>query len=724
MLLRHAGTEARVTFSMLTALLLSANGVESLQQVNPFLEQDAAEEVLQSVGACLVLACRAGQASRALLVARELQDALRHARTLPLNSATAADADRTVQAKSSALAELLVARRHYMKSVQCSELGRLEVEYDPRFLAFEFVYNLLLHKPQVQLVQRFITAAEGGGSLCHQMLMGAGKTTVVAPLLSLILADGAKLVVQVVPAELLDFSRGELRRRLGAVAGRTVYTLEFNRFAEVTPALQRKLELARAARAAVVTSPTAIKSLLLKFVEVMHILEQSGSHQGSLAEPGAAKLVGLLGLAARSQPRSSPHEWQPGELQGLREEAARCVSVFEALRDTVLVLDEVDLLLHPLKSELHWPVGAKLPLDFAQAAAGDGLRWRIPFHLLDALFFACTGRCTDQWSASHTAGAALEAVKEAVTRGIDTHALQRTPHLVLLNRSFYDAALLPALASWMLVWFNHRYPIRGMTDAEVLAYLVGQGGLGDDSMKMLNLSRQWLTSVMPHVLGKINRVGFGLLTAADLRQQPAASQARRLLAVPFLGKDIPSRTNEFSHPDVVIGLTILAYRLEGLRRSDLRRLLERMKECADTELGPHHDRPTCKRYMEWIHAAGGRVKGARKRTSRVGARGLLLSTFQRRDSGAWDPGTPVALGSPRSFTPASSTNTSPVNGISRSGTPRGGSTPPKPPGGSPSGGSPEVPSPSNSSPEARECRRGSNTDMIPDTDAVAPLHST
>ena len=32
---------------------------------------------------------------------------------------------------------------------------------------------------------------------------------------------------------------------------------------------------------------------------------------------------------------------------------------------------------------------------------------------------------------------------------------------------------------------------------------------------------------------------------------------------------MPSRASEFSNPDVAIGLTILAYRHAGLRRSDL-----------------------------------------------------------------------------------------------------------------------------------------------------------
>ena len=45
--------------------------------------------------------------------------------------------------------------------------------------------------------------------------------------------------------------------------------------------------------------------------------------------------------------------------------------------------------------------------------------------------------------------------------------------------------------------------------------------------------------------------------------------SRELLAVPFMGKDVPSRNSEFAHPEVLIGLTILAYRYEGLRKRDM-----------------------------------------------------------------------------------------------------------------------------------------------------------
>ena len=96
--------------------------------------------------------------------------------------------------------------------------------------------------------------------------------------------------------------------------------------------------------------------------------------------------------------------------------------------------------------------------------------------------------------------------------------------------------------------------------------------LDDEYMKMLNLNHDLLRNFLPHVLSKINRVSFGLLSKHDLKHtfdnDPNVSMARRLTAISFVGKDIPSRASQFSHPDIVIGLTILAYRYELLRFTD------------------------------------------------------------------------------------------------------------------------------------------------------------
>lgn len=82
--------------------------------------------------------------------------------------------------------------------------------------------------------------------------------------------------------------------------------------------------------------------------------------------------------------------------------------------------------------------------------------------------------------------------------------------------------------------------------------------------KLLNLCHAWLRTFLPHCLAKINRVSFGLLSSehckAALKADPHCPRSRLKLAVPFVGKDVPSKSSEFAHPDVTIGLTILAYR--------------------------------------------------------------------------------------------------------------------------------------------------------------------
>ena len=41
-------------------------------------------------------------------------------------------------------------------------------------------------------------------------------------------------------------------------------------------------------------------------------------------------------------------------------------------------------------------------------------------------------------------------------------------------------------------------------------------------------------------------------------------KSRKLLSVPYVGKDVPSPSSEFAHPDIAVGLTILAYRYQVL----------------------------------------------------------------------------------------------------------------------------------------------------------------
>lgn len=67
----------------------------------------------------------------------------------------------------------------------------------------------------------------------------------------------------------------------------------------------------------------------------------------------------------------------------MRAQALACAQVLQMFRNGVLLVDEVDLVLHPLRSELNFPVGNKDALDLTLGKTKKGMRWEMQFFLLD-----------------------------------------------------------------------------------------------------------------------------------------------------------------------------------------------------------------------------------------------------------------------------------------------------------------------------------------------------
>ena len=356
-----------------------------------------------------------------------------------------------------------------------------------------------------------------------------------------------------------------------------------DRSSKVEPKLYNKLSNALQTSGIVVSTPTAIKSIQLKFIELLAAIEDSTRPRHPSMEAEAAELYRTLHL----------------------------------FRSSILIMDEVDLILHPLKSELNFPIGAKLELDFAPH------RWKLPIHLLDAVFFASRGKMSVGFQDSNRAHSILAALAKVIQLGYQQRALQRNPHIVLLNIDFYHVAMKPVLMDWLLLWLESQH-LSGLSEDSIRTYVL-HGSQDNDALtaavealtgkhlKMLNLSRDWLGSYLPHVISKIDRVSFGLLNAEDLKRAKALDafmpSSRAVLGVPFVGKDVPSRSSEFAHPDIIIGLTILAYRYEGLRESDFHDIIASLRSTLTKEIGPYATRKSTIRYNRWVAAAGGRIRG-------------------------------------------------------------------------------------------------------------------
>jgi hypothetical protein len=410
------------------------------------------------------------------------------------------------------------------------------------------------------------------------------------------------ITCQIVPKPLLEFSRTVLRERFSALLVKPIYTFEFSRFNVVDEQLLKKIKVAAKYRGILISHPTAIKAFMLKFVELLNIVDASRIDAS----------------------------YTQAEVVSCKKQIEICQQILQLFRKGNLLLDEVDLILHPLKSELNFPVGKKDILDFTRSKLyGSGLRWEIPFRLINALLMKSMSMKLTSFENSREAAMILQNLSSVLKRGMELKFIQHIPHLVLLNAEFYHSDLKPLLIKWMVLWIDS-LSHSNLSSKSVLDFLSNEKRdisskltkqqvdlLDDDLVKLLNLSYDWLHTYFPFILSKVDRVSYGLLSATDLeralRIDHRMPKSRKLTAVPFVGKDVPSQSSEFAHPDIVIGLTILAFRYEGLRKSDFLVIMKALQQELWKETGTVHKRPSARLFQEWVSLAGGRVRGSTKK---------------------------------------------------------------------------------------------------------------
>lgn len=626
--LHRSGYETYLEFDFLSACTATADTRGDLSLYNIFLTDGDIQSIMCCTMFLMMSSNRVSHATLAIQQARNVVKLLQELQKIEKNANSDKDNAERIKKEllslSDTLAVTLTNKRYYTV-----DRGQGVYQMDPRFLLFEFCHGLVLRQAQVKLVHKLLDEIKNGRSVCNQMIMGAGKTTVVGPLLAMLMANAQTLVFEVVPPALLYFSASVLRERFSAAIRKPVFTFQFDRYSEVTPELLFKLRTARNLRAVVVASPTAIKSFTLKFIEQCHNLNRQKNivaEKDILARNRRYNIRALLGLS--DSKTISAGEMNELQLKSARNQADICEKILNIFQSSVEIMDEVDIILHPLKSELNWPLGAKEPLDFTRSRSGNGLRWGIPSHLLDAIF-CCTGMpILADIADSKIAKEILDELDLVIRRGFDTLQLLRSPHLVVVSKNFYDSEMKMPLMKWLLLWLRAR-KVPTLTDAEIIEFL-GSGNrcsagvlqkmknvLGDDHVKMLNLGFDWINSYLPFVLQKVNRVSFGLLQEHDIEQLEADGvkipTSRKLTAVPFVAKDVPSRSSEFAHPDVLIGLTVLAFRYEGLRKNDFHLVLRHLRDTMEEEGGLYKDRPSCQKFETWVLAAGKAIRGSKKR---------------------------------------------------------------------------------------------------------------
>eukprot|EP00049_Salpingoeca_infusionum_P014496 m.271712 g.271712 ORF g.271712 m.271712 type:complete len:4223 (+) comp15683_c19_seq1:207-12875(+) len=606
---RFCGRVSAITAEFVLSTLVSTQALEDMASANPFLTNGSSLLLLAASAALHV--SRASQVKGVIASTIGLVSLLETLPSCPPGKL--GETLQRVQQDQMLLAKLLCAKRHYFtksaggpkaSDAQGSDKGPT-LWYDPRYLLGEFMFEILLRKRQVEIVNEMVASAKAHSSKVQQMIMGAGKTTVVGPMLSMILADGDNVVVQIMPTALLEQTRNVLRSRFSAVLTKKVFTLNFDRSIEdleMVGKLHAKIQAARDNRDIICAPPEAVKSLMLKFVEELERLE---SFNLDSLTPNESLRNNREVLRLRDQ------------LENRSLVADSVCSLLKMIHSSgVLIMDEVDVILNPLKSELNFPIGPTTSMP--------GYRWDLPIHIIDAIFFRTTNiMCEqlDQAVLENDLGlvpqTVVDQLKATLDKGIAQSVMQREPHVVLLSPGYYWSEMRKVVAEWCYLWLLQTWTRSSVTipGQNVVEYLMEGTSSSDktlthvresmnpEAVRLLNLASDWTRKLLPHCLSKIDRVGFGLLRGHDLTNlDPRAPLSRRLMAVPFVGKDVPSPTSEFAHPDVLVGLTIFAYRYEGLRLSDLKRLVAQLKQDLSRQVGPRDKRPASRLFNSWLEA--------------------------------------------------------------------------------------------------------------------------
>ncbi len=320
-LLRVANIEPRLWFEYLVGSLLSSQGEQDIKFWNPFLSEADVQEVTNLTIDLLLRTVRLGHIGRCIMDTRDLISRLK--KLQGMKSTENSTIIQELELKCDLLATNLAAKRTFIRPSTTNSTDTPSGVFDPRFLVFEFIHNIMLRESQVILVDQLMSKVGGErGAAVYQLIMGSGKTTVVAPIMALMLADSQSLVIQAVPSSLLEFSRSIMYERFSSpIIRKAVFTFSFDRFLTVDTQMYKTLVTARNSRAVVVTTPTAIKAFMLKFVELLHVMDKLTTDPKSLP----ITTTTTAGIAS------------------LRNQCDVCVRILELFFKGCILMDEVDL---------------------------------------------------------------------------------------------------------------------------------------------------------------------------------------------------------------------------------------------------------------------------------------------------------------------------------------------------------------------------------------------
>jgi hypothetical protein len=410
----------------------------------------------------------------------------------------------------------------------------------PETLLMETESNILVRPVQEQIAAQM--RAPGGDNVVMQLNMGEGKSSCIVPMAAVALADGRKLVRVIVAKPQSQQMKQMLISKLGGLLDRRVYYMPISR--------SLKFDSSKA---------KIIRSILQNCMDDGGVL---------LVQPEHILSLQLM----------APECYISGGREDVGQELTLTLDFLgQHARDIVDESDEN----FSVKFELIYTMGTQRPIELSPD------RWLLLQEVLELARTLATAIAVEHPSSFEChqgapgsfprvrilnldAGAYLmhSLATQICMRGLDGFQISRQPEEVrqavytYVTKYELDTTEIEAVEGspfWIDTTKSSLLLLRGLIACGVLQFTLGQ--------------KRW-------------RVQYG---SATTRHPPTK------LAVPYRAKDSPSPRSEFSHPEVIIILTLLSHYYEGLTDEDLFITMGHLVESDQSDI----------EYQAWVQDAPG-----------------------------------------------------------------------------------------------------------------------
>ncbi|USP74172.1 hypothetical protein yc1106_01446 [Curvularia clavata] len=385
-----------------------------------------------------------------------------------------------------------------------------DVRQFPETLLLEAESGILVRKEQEYIASQ-MRSPEKGQNIVLQLLMGGGKSTTIVPILSAYHGNKKKLVRVIVAKPQSKQMLQMLVAKLGGMLGRRIYQMPFSRNLRLSTGDAKIIRQ-------IYDECIANRGVLL--IQPEHIL--------------SFKLMAVESVLAD------------------HKDVARSLLSTQEFFDRVSVdcVDESDENFS-VKFELIYTMGAQQPMEFSP------MRWLIIQRVLAPL--------------AVVAAQVKKEFPDAVDIQDSSHG--KYPRIRFLTSESADRVL--HMLAKHVVHQGIGIPSRSQSPAlqNAIVRYITEADLEVGDIQSIEHSKFWTETTRSPLLLLRGLFGNGVLrfvfSNKRYRVNFGLDHSRTALAVPYRSKDSPSPRSEFSHPDVVIILTLLSYYYQGLTDNEL-----------------------------------------------------------------------------------------------------------------------------------------------------------